>query len=42
LDYCINTPEDGYRSAASVAKIKQLVAKNNSFLDKKHVFLESL
>ena len=42
LDYCINTPEDGYRSAASVATIKQLVAKNNSFLDKKHVFLESL
>jgi 4-O-beta-D-mannosyl-D-glucose phosphorylase len=42
LDYCINTPEDGYRSAASVATIKQLVAKNNSFLDKKHVILESL
>ena len=42
LDYCINTPEDGHRSAASVATIKQLVAKNNSFLDKKHVFLESL
>jgi len=42
LDYCINTPEDSYRSAASVATIKQLVAKNNSFMDKKHVFLESL
>jgi len=42
LDYCINTPEDGYRSAASVATIKQLVAKNNSFMDKKHLFLESL
>jgi 4-O-beta-D-mannosyl-D-glucose phosphorylase len=42
LDYCTNTPEDGYRSAVSVATIKQLVAKNNSFLDKKHVILESL
>jgi 4-O-beta-D-mannosyl-D-glucose phosphorylase len=42
LDYCINTPEDGYRSAASVATIKQLVAKNNSLTDKKHVILESL
>jgi 4-O-beta-D-mannosyl-D-glucose phosphorylase len=42
LDYCINTPEDGYRSAASVATIKQLVAKNNSFLDKKHLILETL
>ena len=42
LDYCINTPEDSYRSAASVATIKQLVAKNNSFMDKKHLFLESL
>ena len=41
LDYCINTPEDGYRSAASVTNIKQLVAKNNSFIDKKYVFLES-
>jgi 4-O-beta-D-mannosyl-D-glucose phosphorylase len=42
LDYCINTPEDGYRSAASVATIKKLVAKNNSFLDKKQVILETL
>ena len=42
LDYCINTPKDGYRSAASVATIKKLVAKNNSLTDKKHVILESL
>ena len=42
LDYCMNTPEDGYRSAASVKTIKQLVSNNNSFLDKKHVFLESI
>jgi len=42
LDYCMNTPEDGYRSAASVETIKQLVSKNKSFLDKKHVFLESI
>ena len=42
LDYCMNTPEDGYRSAVSVKTIKQLVSNNNSFLDKKHVFLESI
>ena len=42
LDYCTNTPEDGYRSAASVETIKQLVSNNKSFLDKKHVFLESI
>jgi len=28
LDYCLNTPADGYRSAASVETIKQMVAKN--------------
>lgn len=28
LDYCINTPADGYRSAKSVETIKQLIAKN--------------
>jgi len=41
LDYCMNTPVDGYRSAASVNSIKQLVANNKSLFDKKHVFLES-
>jgi 4-O-beta-D-mannosyl-D-glucose phosphorylase len=28
LDYCINTPADGYRSFKSVEAIKELVAKN--------------
>ncbi len=30
LDYCINTPADGYRSATSVQAIKALVKKNNN------------
>jgi 4-O-beta-D-mannosyl-D-glucose phosphorylase len=30
LDYCLNTPEDGYRSAASVETIKELVARNKT------------
>ena len=28
IDYCMNTPEDGYCSRASVESIKQLIAKN--------------
>lgn len=28
LDYCIHTPEDGYRSAASVETLKEIIAKN--------------
>jgi 4-O-beta-D-mannosyl-D-glucose phosphorylase len=28
LDYCLNTPEDGLNTSASVDKIKALVAKN--------------
>ena len=28
VDYCLNTPEDGYYTAASVETIKRLVAKN--------------
>jgi len=28
VDYCINTPEDGYRSAASVAERSKLIASN--------------
>lgn len=42
LDYCLNTPQDGYRSASSVETIKKLVAKNNLISDKKQVFLESI
>ena len=32
LDYCFNTPEDGYRSAASVETIKRLIAKNKEYI----------
>lgn len=32
LDYCLNTPADGYRSATSVEAIKALVAKNRALL----------
>ena len=28
VDYCMNTPEDGYITAASVETIKKLIAKN--------------
>ena len=42
LDYCINSPADGYRSAASVNTIKQLVANNKLLFDKKPIFSESV
>lgn len=32
VDYCLNTPEDGLRSAASVEKIKDLIEKNKKNL----------
>ncbi|MBQ0022135.1 MAG: glycosidase [Prevotellaceae bacterium] len=32
IDYCMNTPEDGYTTAASVETIKKLVAKNKENL----------
>jgi len=32
VDYCINTPEDGLRSAASVQAINKLVDRNKAFL----------
>ncbi len=32
LDYCLNTPADGYRSATSVQTIKNLIASNNELL----------
>jgi 4-O-beta-D-mannosyl-D-glucose phosphorylase len=28
IDYCMNTPEDGLCTAASVETIKKLIAKN--------------
>ena len=34
VDYCMNTPEDGYATAASVETIKKLVAKNRETLGK--------
>jgi 4-O-beta-D-mannosyl-D-glucose phosphorylase len=30
IDYCMNTPEDGLFTAASVETIKKLVRKNKS------------
>jgi len=37
LDYCINTPADGYRSSKSVEAIKELVAKNKVLATQKAV-----
>jgi len=42
LDYCLNSPADGYRSAASVETIKKLVSKNKSILDTNHLSLKSI
>lgn len=41
LDYCLNTPADGYRSAKSVQTIKHLVAKNRALLSQKSVLIEN-
>ena len=30
VDYCMNTPEDGFTTSASVETIKRLVAKNKA------------
>ena len=30
VDYCFNTPEDGYTTSASVETIKKLIARNRS------------
>jgi 4-O-beta-D-mannosyl-D-glucose phosphorylase len=32
VDYCLNTPEDGLTTAASVQAINQLIDKNKSFI----------
>ncbi|HEY5508837.1 MAG TPA: glycosidase [Paludibacter sp.] len=37
LDYCINTPADGYRTFKSVETIKELVAKNKALANQKAV-----
>lgn len=34
VDYCLHTPEDGLRSAASVAAINELIDRNKAFLKK--------
>ena len=33
LDYVMNTPEDGFRSATSVKTLNQLIYNNKSYLD---------
>ena len=33
-DYCLNTPPDGFRSAASVAVINRIIARNEEYLKK--------
>jgi 4-O-beta-D-mannosyl-D-glucose phosphorylase len=35
VDYCLNTPADGLRSAASVETLKKQIAKNLAYLSKK-------
>jgi 4-O-beta-D-mannosyl-D-glucose phosphorylase len=35
VDYCLNSPADGYRSAASVETLKKQIAKNLEILNKK-------
>lgn len=35
VDYCLNTPPDGYRSATSVANIRNLIDANKAFLARK-------
>ncbi|MEG1749958.1 MAG: glycosidase, partial [Tannerellaceae bacterium] len=34
LDYCLHTPADGLRSAASVFRINELIDKNHSYFSK--------
>jgi 4-O-beta-D-mannosyl-D-glucose phosphorylase len=34
-DYCLNTPPDGFRSAASVANLNELITRNLEYLSKK-------
>jgi len=35
VDYCLNTPSDGYFSAASVETLKKIIRKNKEYLSKK-------
>ncbi|HEY9125091.1 MAG TPA: glycosidase, partial [Bacteroidales bacterium] len=34
VDYCLNTPADGYRTHSSVATLKKLIEKNLSIIKK--------
>lgn len=34
VDYCMNTPEDGLRSAASVARINELIDRNKEYKER--------
>ena len=36
LDYVINTPEDGFRSALSVKRLSDLISKNKAYLQVGH------
>lgn len=33
VDYCMHTPADGFRSAASVARINELIERNRPFME---------
>jgi 4-O-beta-D-mannosyl-D-glucose phosphorylase len=35
IDYCMNTPSDGFRSAASVKTIKGIIDRNKKYLGKR-------
>jgi 4-O-beta-D-mannosyl-D-glucose phosphorylase len=35
VDYCLNSPADGYRSATSVVTLKKQITKNLAILGKK-------
>ena len=35
VDYCLHTPQDGLRSAASVQTINRLIDANENFFEKK-------
>lgn len=37
LDYCLNSPSDGYRSFKSVESIKELVSKNKALVNKQQI-----
>lgn len=34
VDYCMNTPQDGLRSAASVARINELIDRNKEYKER--------